>query len=68
MAARRFAAPGFRAASLGLLGAVIGVGGTVLGVSYVQANDRLDMYETIRQDRARPGRSRSTPRSCSLSM
>jgi hypothetical protein len=42
--------PALRLAALGLLGACIGVGGAVLGISLVQANDRTDMYETLRFD------------------
>jgi hypothetical protein len=47
------ASKNFRAAALGALGVALGVGGTVLGVSYTQASDRIDMYETVRQDRVR---------------
>ncbi len=39
-----------RLAALTALGMTVGVGGAVLGVSFVQASDRLDMYETFRSD------------------
>lgn len=51
-----------RLAALGLLGASIGIGGAVLGVSLVQANDRMDMYETTRfDDNVRKARRAAAP-------
>lgn len=40
----------FKLAALAVLGLSVGVGGAVLGVSFVQASDRIDMYETFRSD------------------
>lgn len=51
-----------RLAAFALLGASIGVGGAVLGVSLVQANDRVDMYETSRfDDNVRKARRAAAP-------
>lgn len=51
-----------RLAALGLLGASIGIGSAVLAVSIVQANDRVDMYETTRfDDSVRKARRAAAP-------
>lgn len=51
-----------RLAALGLLGGAIGIGGAVLGVSFVQASDRIDMYEVVRIDEnQRRARRAGTP-------
>lgn len=42
----------FRFIAAGALGVTLGLGGTVVAVNMVQANDRLDMYETVRSDNA----------------
>ncbi|MGL4437638.1 MAG: DUF2865 domain-containing protein [Bosea sp. (in: a-proteobacteria)] len=58
----------FRLVALGILGASIGIGGAVLGVSLVQANDRVDMYETTRfDDNVRKARRAAAPQVISTS-
>jgi hypothetical protein len=57
-----------RLAAFGLLGASLGIGGAVLGVSFVQANDRVDMYETTRfDDNVRKARRAVAPQVISTS-
>ena len=41
-----------RLIALGTLGVVLGVGSALLGVSFVQASDRVDMFEVARFDQA----------------
>jgi hypothetical protein len=61
-------APKLRLAALGALGAFIGIGGALLGVSLVQANDRVDMYETTRfDDNVRKARRAAAPQVISTS-
>lgn len=50
-----------RLAAATLLGSAVGMGGVVLAVNMVQANDRLDMYETVRSDTS-ARRAHSAPR------
>ncbi len=38
--------------ALGALGVSLGLGGTVVAINYVQASDRVDMYEIMRADAA----------------
>ena len=49
-----------RNVALALLGTSLGAVGMVAGVSYVQASDRLDMYETTRFDAAQRQARRTT--------
>jgi hypothetical protein len=39
-----------RLAAMGLFGVSLGVGGAVIGGSFVQASDRVDMYEVVKFD------------------
>ncbi len=52
-----------RLMALGTLGVVLGVGSALLGVSFVQASDRVDMFEVARFDQAQKrARMDSIPR------
>ncbi len=52
-----------RLIALGTLGIVLGVGSALLGVSFVQASDRVDMFEVARYDQAqRRTRMENVPR------
>lgn len=42
-----------RMAALATLGCVVGLGGTMVAIGLVQANDRVDMYETVRSESGR---------------
>ncbi len=61
--------PRLRLLALGSLGLVFGAGAAVLGVSFVQASDRIDMFEVARYDQAqRRARVEMLPRQVYTSM
>ena len=58
----RLASPS-RLVAFGTLGVALGVGSALLGVSFVQASDRVDMFEIARYDQAiRRTRTENAPR------